>query len=180
MFLLFWQWSPWSWTPWSWHCNHDHDYWLWQGPVPWHWLWMTKILGTKTLCGQSSLSSLSSPSSFSSPWSFSSRRSFSSLSETLKSSSLSSFLVKGCVVEGLLIFFRWNSRPIWVTKLSFWKFERGQQLCWCDPGVWGWSAGGSSQGDLGWAGPLLNYFTAINHINNINYINNINTIYVIC
>ena len=141
-------------------------------------------MGTKTLCGQSSLSSLSSPSSFSSPWSFSSRRSFSSLSETLKSSSFSSFLVKGCVVEGFLIFFRWNSRPIWVTKLSTWKFERGQQLYWCDPGVWGWSAGGSAQGYLGWAGPLLNHFTAfmnnINHINNINDINNINTINIIC
>ena len=140
-----------------------------------------KLPGTKTLCGQSSLSSLSS---FSSPWSFSSQRSSSSLSETLKSSSFSSFLVKGCVLQGLLIFFRWKSRPIWVTKLSFWKFERGQQLCWCDPGVWGWSAGGSSQGDLGWAGPLLNYFTAfinnINHINNINDINNINTINIIC
>ena len=137
--------------------------------------------GTKTLCGQSSLSSLSS---FSSPWSFSSQRSSSSLSETLKYSSFSSFLVKGCVVEGLLIFFRWKSRPIWVTKLSFWKFERGQQLCWCDPGVWGWSAGGSAQGYLGWAGPLLNYFTAFinntNHINNINDINNINTINIIC
>ena len=132
------------------------------------------LRGTKTLCGQSSLSSLSS---FSSPWSFSSQRSSSSLSETLKYSSFSSFLVKGCVVEGLLIFFRWNSRPIWVTKLSFWKFERGQQLCWCDPGVWGWSAGGSAQGYLGWAGPLLNHFTAfINNINNINDINNINII----
>ena len=24
-------------------------------------------------------------------------------------------------------------------------------VCWCDPGLWGWSAGGSSQGDLGLA-----------------------------
>ena len=50
------------------------------------------------------------------------------------------------------IFFRLNIRSIWAAKLTFWKLERGQRLCWCDPGLWGWSAGGSSQGDLGWAG----------------------------
>ena len=32
---------------------------------------------------------------------------------------LDSLEMKGCVVEGLLIFFRWNIWPIWVAKLSF-------------------------------------------------------------
>ena len=41
---------------------------------------------------------------------------------------------------------RWNIRSIWVAKLSFWKLERGLRLCWCDPGLWEWSAGRSSQG----------------------------------
>ena len=63
--------------------------------------------------------------------------------------------VKGCVYGGLLIFFRLNIRSIWAAKLTFWKLERGQRLCWCDSGLWGWSAGGSSQGDLGWEGTLL-------------------------
>ena len=48
-----------------------------------------------------------------------------------------------------------NIRSIWAAKLTFWKLERGQRLCWCDSGLWGWSAGGSSQGDLGWEGTLL-------------------------
>ena len=30
-----------------------------------------------------------------------------------------------------------------------WKLERRKQLYWCDPGVWGWSAGGGTQSDLG-------------------------------
>ena len=63
--------------------------------------------------------------------------------------------VKGCVFGGLLIFFRLNIRSKWAVKLTFWKLERGQRLCWCDSGLWGWSAGGSSQGDLGWEGTLL-------------------------
>ena len=65
------------------------------------------------------------------------------------------FHMKGCVFGGLLIFFRLNIRSIWAAKLTFWKLERGQRLCWCDSGLWGWSAGGSSQGDLGWEGTLL-------------------------
>ena len=36
-----------------------------------------------------------------------------------------------------------------------WKLERGHWLCWCNPCLWGWPAGGSSQGDLGWEGTLL-------------------------
>ena len=48
-----------------------------------------------------------------------------------------------------------------MTKLSFWKVERGQQLCWWYPGLWGWSAGGSSQGDLGWAWTQEVYATEI-------------------
>ena len=63
--------------------------------------------------------------------------------------------VQGCVFGGLLIFFRLNIRSLWAAKLTFWKLERGQRLCWCDSGLWGWSAGGSSQGDLGWEGTLL-------------------------
>ena len=34
-------------------------------------------------------------------------------------------------------------------KNFLWKSERRQWLCWCDPGLWGWPLGGSSQGDLG-------------------------------
>ena len=30
-----------------------------------------------------------------------------------------------------------------------WKLERWQWLHWCDPSLWGWSAGGGTQGDLG-------------------------------
>ena len=41
-----------------------------------------------------------------------------------------------------------RKKDIWVAKLSFWKLEIGHWLCWCDPGLWGWSAGGSSQGNL--------------------------------
>ena len=32
---------------------------------------------------------------------------------------------------------------------AFWKSNRGQGLLWCDPGLRGWSTGGSSQGHLG-------------------------------
>ena len=28
---------------------------------------------------------------------------------------------------------------IWVAKFRFWKLDRGQRLCWCAPGLWGWS-----------------------------------------
>ena len=37
----------------------------------------------------------------------------------------------------------------------FWKLERGQRLCWCDSGLWGWPAGGSTQGDIGFLQSLL-------------------------
>jgi len=32
----------------------------------------------------------------------------------------------------------------------FWKLEKEQWLCWCHSGLWGWSAGCNTQGDLGW------------------------------
>ena len=35
-------------------------------------------------------------------------------------------------------------------KGELWRFEQQWRLCWCDPGLWGWSTGWSSQGDLGW------------------------------
>ena len=35
-------------------------------------------------------------------------------------------------------------------KGELWRFEQQQRLCWCDPGLWGWLTGWSSQGDLGW------------------------------
>ena len=32
-------------------------------------------------------------------------------------------------------------------KGELWRFEQQWRLCWCDPGLWGWSTGWSSQGD---------------------------------
>ena len=37
----------------------------------------------------------------------------------------------------------------WQCQQRLWKSNRGQGLLWCDPGLRGWSTGGSSQGHLG-------------------------------
>ena len=53
-------------------------------------------------------------------------------------------------------------------RVELWRFEQQQRLCWCDPGLWGLSTGWSSQGDLGWTGPLsLIISQSSSHIINI-------------
>ena len=37
----------------------------------------------------------------------------------------------------------------WQCQQCLWKSNQGQGLLWCDPGLRGWSTGGSSQGHLG-------------------------------
>ena len=58
------------------------------------------------------------------------------------------------------------------SKGELWKLDRGQQLCWCDPGLWGWSVDGRSQVYLVWLGRylLINYLsnTITNSNNDIN------------
>ena len=40
----------------------------------------------------------------------------------------------------------WLSRKC---QKCIWTSERRKRLCWCDSGLWGWSAGGGTQGNFG-------------------------------